>query len=86
VIRKYRRRAKQKTKTHKTFIKTVLCAISFADERSCPLRLLEHGAETADRFKEMIAEFLDTPNGKMVNLIEQALANLVSLHLGRLDE
>jgi hypothetical protein len=66
----------EKLKAHATF-HTALCGMSLAnDSTSCALALLNQESDPSGSYKKLIAEYLDAPIGKELQVLKQASENL----------
>jgi len=70
-VQSLRSRTDTSLKEHEVFYNTVLHGIS---DPGSPLRMLDEGDETAH--KKLIADFLDIPSGKRLQLLRKASLNM----------
>jgi len=79
VIRQCGLRVEEELVKQETFVKTLLCGISLHHPNTTPttaLALLNQGEATALSYKRLIAEYLDVPTGKRLQMLRQASRNL----------
>lgn len=68
ILRTVKAEIQQKLQAHEAFTKQILPGMKFGGETSS-LSLLNQGAETSEVYKRSIADFLDVPRGKELQLL-----------------